>query len=415
MPPALTVLTRNPDFRRLFLAELVMFGGDWFALIPLMTLLQELTGSGLPSALALVADTAVNALMLPFAGVVADRVNRRAILIAANLAAIGAISLLFLVRTPDVAWLGPVAIGLAATAKAFYTPAAGAALPNLVSREDLGTANALAGSAWGTMLVVGASAGGVVSARVGPYTCFLITVVSLAVAAVLVWRVRRPMQQPREAGAEPPRPWHALREAVRYIVHRPQVASLVTVKSAVGIGNGVLGAFPLLATTVFGVGSMGLGALFAARGLGALLGPLMLRRALSRRRWLLPGLAISMAAYGLAYVGVAVAPWFWLAFVLVALAHFGGGGNWAMSNYALQLVVPDALRGRVMAADMTLATLAISVSVLVAGLFVDSVSPRVVVAACGAATLLYAVVWRVMTRRLSPVPVEGDLVPGAAG
>lgn len=410
VPPALTVLTRNPDFRRLFLAELVMFGGDWFALIPLMTLLHDLTGSGLPSALALVADTAVNALMLPFAGVVADRVNRRLILIGSNVAAIGAISLLFLVRTPGVAWLGPVAIGLAATAKAFYSPAAGAALPNLVDKADLGPANALGGSAWGTMLVVGASAGGVVSARVGPYSCFLITIGCLAVAAWLVWRVRRPMQQPREPGAEPPRPWHALLEALRYIRHRPQVASLVTVKSAVGVGNGVLGVFPLLATTVFAVGPAGLGALFAARGLGALFGPLLLRRALTRRAWLMPGLAISMAAYGLAYVGVALSPWFWLALVLVTAAHFGGGSNWAMSNYALQLVVPDGLRGRVMAADMTLATLAISVSVLVVGLFVDSVNPRVLVAASGGATLLYAVVWRLATRRLVPAPVDDALV-----
>jgi MFS family permease len=378
-----------------------MFGGDWFALIPLMTLLQDLTGSGLPSALALTADTAVNALMLPFAGVVADRVNRRFILIASNVAAMGTISLLFLVRSPGIAWLGPVAIGLTATAKAFYSPAAGAALPNVVDPEDLGPANALGGSAWGTMLVVGASLGGVVSAQVGPYTCFAITIVCLAVAALLVWRVRRPMQQPREPGAAAPHPWHAMREALGYIRRRPEVMSLVTVKSAVGVGNGVLGTFPLLATSVFGVGSAGLGAFFAARGLGALLGPFALRRALARRSWLLPGLAISMAAYGLAYIGVALSPWFWLALVLVAVAHFGGGGNWAMSNYALQLVVPDDLRGRVMATDMMLATMAISVSVLVAGIFVDSVSPRIIVAACGGATLVYAVVWRLATRRLA--------------
>ena len=400
MPPALTVLTRNPDFRRLFLAELVMFGGDWFALIPLMTLLHELTGSGLPSALALVADTAVNALMLPFAGVVADRVNRRGILIVSNLAAMGAVSLLLLVRTPEVAWLGPVAIGLAATAKAFYSPAAGAALPNLVDAEDLGPANALGGSAWGTMLIVGASLGGVVSARVGPYTCFVITIGCLAVAAMLVWRVRRPMQLPRDPGAAAPRPWHAMREALRYIRHRPEVAALVTVKSAVGVGNGVLGTFPLLATSVFAVGPAGLGAFFAARGLGALLGPFVLRRALTRRELLLPGLAVSMAVYGLAYLGVAASPWFASALVLVSLAHLGGGGNWAMSNYALQLVVPDELRGRVMATDMMLATLSISVSVLVAGFFVDSVNPRWIVAACGAATLVYSVVWRLVTRRL---------------
>ena len=75
MAPVLSVLTRNRDFRYLFLAELVVFGGDWFALIPLIGLLHDLTGSGLPGALALAADTAVNALLLPFAGAVADRLR----------------------------------------------------------------------------------------------------------------------------------------------------------------------------------------------------------------------------------------------------------------------------------------------------------------------------------------------------
>ena len=57
MASSLSVLTRNRDFRYLFLAELVMFGGDWFALIPLVTLLQQLTGSGLPGAIARLRST----------------------------------------------------------------------------------------------------------------------------------------------------------------------------------------------------------------------------------------------------------------------------------------------------------------------------------------------------------------------
>ena len=90
------------------------------------------------------------------------------------------------------AWIGPVAIGLAAVAKAFYSPAASAALPNVVGRADLPAANALGGSAWGTMLVVGASLGGILSTAVGPYVCFGITVFSLLISASLVWRIRRP-------------------------------------------------------------------------------------------------------------------------------------------------------------------------------------------------------------------------------
>ena len=396
MAPVLQVLTRNRDFRYLFLAELVVFGADWFALIPLVGLLHDLTGSGLPGALALVADNTVNALLLPWAGAIADRVDRRKIMITANLVAIGSIALLFAVRSPSLAFIGPIAIGLAAAGKAFYSPAAGAALPNLVEPKDLGAANALAGSAWGTMLVVGASLGGLLNQYTNPYICFGVTLACLAIAAILAWRVRRPMQAPR---TDAPRT-RAIRESLGYIRHHPRVLSLVTVKSAVGLGNGVLAVFPILATEVFDKGNGATGFLFAARGLGALVGPFLLRRVISRPTRLLPGLALSMAAYGVSYIGVALSPWFSLALVLVVAAHIAGGGNWMMSNYALQMEVPDELRGRVFATDMMIATLAISASVLFAGVLVDHVDPRIPIAICGALTLVYGVGWRLATKRL---------------
>jgi MFS family permease len=414
---ALSVVTRNPGFRNLFVAELVMFGGDWFVMIPLLTLLPQLTGSGMWGGLVLAVDTGVNALLLPFTGTVADRLDRRRIMLVANVAGIAAVLVLLLVRTPGTAWLAPAAVGALAVAKSFYTPAASAALPNLVPVEDLPGANAIAGSAWGTMLVVGASLGGVLGAAAGPYVCFLVTAGCLAAAAVLVWAVREPMQAPRGAG-RPPRTWAAIGEATRYIGRSPRVAALVTVKSAVGLGNGVLTAFPLLAVG-YHLGAAGTGLLFAARGAGALVGPLLMRRVLNHRSWLLPGLALSMAAYGLAYLGVGASRWFWPAIILVAVAHMAGGGNWAMSNYALQAEVPDGLRGRVFATDVMIATLAVSVSQLVVGAFVDAVSPRILVAACGGATLLYAVAWRLATRRLmrrvrvDPVSAGATVVPGA--
>jgi hypothetical protein len=96
--------------------------------------------------------------------------------------------------------------------------------------------------------------------------------------------------------------------------------------------------------------------------------------------------------------------------VFVVIAHTAGGGNWVMSNYALQLEVPDRLRGRVFATDMMIATLAISVSLLIVGGLVDVLDPRLLVACCGAATLLYAVGWRVATRRHT---LADDTVPAA--
>jgi len=394
---ARSVLRRNRDFRNLFAAELVMFGGDWFVMIPLLALLLERTGSGLWGGLVLAVDTGVIALVLPYAGTVADRVDRRKILLVANLASIGAVALLLLVRSAGTAWIALVALAAIAVAKAFYTPAASAALPNVVDPEDLPAANALAGSAWGTMLVVGASLGGLVSALVGPYACFVIAAGCLALSAMLVWRIRRPLQSPRTSPVTT-RPFAAVLEATRHIRRHRRVAALVTVKSAVGLGNGVLTAFPLLAAVVFSVGPIGTGLLFAARGLGALVGPHLMRRVLGRPTWLLPALAVSMSVYGLAYIGVGLAPSFAVAVLLVVLAHLAGGANWVTSNYALQAEVPDALRGRIFATDMMLATLAISISQLTVAAMIDVVHVRLLIAGCGAVTLLYAIGWYVVTR-----------------
>jgi MFS family permease len=399
--PTLSVLTRHRDFRRLFLAELAVFGGDWFVLVPLLVLLNDLTGRGLWGALVLAADTGIVALLLPFAGTVADRVDRKKIMVLSNLAALATVLLLFAVRSAGAAWLAVVAIAAFAMAKAFYSPAATAALPNLVPPEDLAAANAIAGSAWGTMVVVGSSVGGVLSAAFNPYVAFAFTGVALALAALAAWGIRAPLQSGREQTAAAGT-WSAIAEGMRYIRHRRTVLALITVKSAVGVGNGVLAVFPVLAAG-FGVGPIGTGLLFAVRGLGALVGPLLMRRVLVERGWLIPGLAISMATYGLGYLGVSLVGWFPLVLALVLVAHLAAGGNWAMSNYALQAEVPDALRGRIFATDMMLATLAVSISQLVVGALVDVVDPRVLLGACGATTLIYAIGWRLATVGLRTV------------
>ncbi|MFD2768278.1 MFS transporter [Micromonospora eburnea] len=412
MSPTVSVLVRNRDFRNLFLAELVVFGSDWFVMVPLLVLLPELTGSGVWGALVLAVDTGTMALLLPYTGTVADRLDRRKTMIGANLAALAGVLLLLGVRGAGTAWLALVAIAAVAVAKAFYSPAAQAALPNVLDPADLAAGNAVAGSAWGTMTVVGASLGGMLSSAAGPYVSFWVAAGGLAAAAGLATRIRRPLQAPRDSALPHPRTWPAIHEALRYIAHRPRVLALVAVKSGVGLGNGVLTVFPLLAG-VYGLGSVGTGLLFAFRGAGALVGPILMRRVLTNRAWLLTGLALSMSLYGLAYVGVSVVGWFPLVLVLVLLAHVGGGSNWVLSNYALQREVPDRLRGRVFATDMMLATLAISVSQLGVALVVDQVSERTVLAGCGLVTVVYAVVWRFATRRLSLAEPAAEPEPEA--
>jgi MFS family permease len=411
---SVSLLRRNPDFRKAFAAELLSLGSDWFAIIPLLTVLPRLTGSGVLGGLVLGTDTAVVALLAPFAGTIADRFDRRMILVVSNVASASAVLFLLLVQTPGTAWIALAAVGAVAVAKAFYTPASAAALPNLVDPDDLPAANVLSGSAWGTMLVVGASLGGVLARLIGNDGCYLLDAALLLFAAGLTVLVRRPFQAAGH-GERHTTTARAVSEALGYIRGDARVRALVTVKSAVGVGNGSLTLFPLLATTVFHTGPMGTGLFYAARGLGALLGPLVLRGPLLRRGRLLIGLAVSMSGYGAAYVLFGIAPYFGLALVLVTLAHLAGGANWVLSNYALQQHVPDPLRGRVFSTDFMLATLAVTLSQVLAGVLSDYVDLRLLASAGGAATLAYAALWTVLTTRARRAERATPETPGSTG
>ena len=395
----LDLLRREGDFRRVYLAGLVSLAGDWFAIVPLLTLLPRLTGTGIWGGLVLAADTAVLAMLSPYAGTVVDRVDRRKLMVGADLVSAGAVLLLLLVRSSATAWIALVAIGFVAAAKAFFAPASAAALPNLVDRADLSRASVLSGSAWGSMLAIGAALGGAMDALLGPYWCFSIDAVSFGFSAWLTARTTKPFGEARE-----PAPRISMREDVRatmaYARGEPRVPALVLCKVGPGLGNGIISLFPLLAV-VFGAGPLGTGLFFSVRGLGAVAGPLLMRRWVARdESGLWRALSISMVLFSLAYLGLSVTTSFAVALLLVFLGHVGAGSNWILSTYGLQAVVPDSLRGRVFSADFMVVTIAIAVSQIGTGVLSEFVAPRRLTAGLAIVALAYSVAWLLATRQV---------------
>ena len=403
----LDLLRREQDFRRAYLAQLIALGGDWFAVIPLLILLPELTGTGLYGALVLATDTLVVALVAPYAGTVVDRLDRRRVLVISNAVAGVAALLLVLVRSETTAWIALLAIGIVASAKAFSQPASTAALPNLVEPEDLALASVLNGASWGIMLAVGAALGGIVAGTLGTTVCFVLDAALLLGASALIASTTRPFSDP----SVPPRERRPARvdlaEALSYARRERRVLALITCKSGPAFGNGALSLFPLYGAVAFGLGPLGIGLMYSARGVGALVGPLLLRRRATDPASLYGVLAGSMAVFGVSYLLLGVTEWFWAVLVLLAVAHAGGGANWILSTYGLQTVVPDELRGRVFSADYTLATLIIAGSQVGFGLLSELVPARELLALAGGLVLVYAGLWLLATRRLRTLDAAG--------
>jgi MFS family permease len=397
----LTLLRRNRDFRLLFAALLVSFAGDWFLFVALAGLVFDLTGSPALVAALFASTTVPFALFTFVGGPLADRLDRRLLMVAADVAR-GFLALgFFLIRDASLVWLVFVLAGGIAALGALFQPASSAATPNLVDREDLPAANVLTGATWGTMLAVGAALGGLVVAAFGREVGYAADALSFFVSALLVLGIRRPMAEPSERH-EHPGLAEATREAFRFARRDRRVMALLTVKGGVGFSAGMVGLLPVLALDVFRAGDRGTGILLACRGVGVVLAPFLIRRLMrgDDLRPLFLAIPVAFVVYGSFYAGAAWAPTLATAGVLVAVAHLGGGAHWTLSTYALQLIVPDHVRGRIFAFDYGLVTFTIALSATVGGYVVQLLDVRSVMFAMAGLAVAYAVIWFAATSRL---------------
>ena len=395
---SVSLLQRNRDFRRLFLASVISLGGDWFLFVAITTLIVETTGQAIDVGLAVLAQELAFFLASPPAGVLADRLDRRKLMIVCDLARIG-VCAAFLLVGPDTIWLAYPLLALLSIFGAPFDPASTAATPNLVAPRDLPTANALNGSLWGTMLAVGAGLGGVVATVFGRETAFVIDAASFGVSALLLWGIHRPFSEEREPGHEHPKMIDATIEVLQYARRDHRVLALIGVKAGFGLAAGVLALIPVFGAEVFDRGDIGVGALMACRGLGALVGPFLGHRVSGEgHRRLFSAIGIALAAFGLAYMALGLAPTLWVAATVIFVAHLGGGAQWVLSTFGLQVLVPDHIRGRVFAVDFAMITLSLAHSGMGASAIADSAGPRTAALLVGAMAVVWAVVWTLLTR-----------------
>ena len=188
--PYLALLRENPSFRRLWFAQLISLGGDWFNLVALTGLLLQLTGSSFYAGAVLAASLVPQFLTSPLAGVISDRFDRKRLMLGANLVAAVLALAMLAVRSPQTVWLGLAALAGIAVTGAFFDPASRAGLPNIVREDQLAAANVLMASTWGVMVAVGAAAGGIVAGLAGRDAAFIANAASFLISAGLILGVR---------------------------------------------------------------------------------------------------------------------------------------------------------------------------------------------------------------------------------
>ncbi|HXF96682.1 MAG TPA: MFS transporter [Gemmatimonadales bacterium] len=338
---------RHRNFRLFFFGQAVSLTGTWMQTVAQGWLVLTLTDSPFYVGLASALGSLGVLLFTLYAGVVADRTDkRRAIVITQTLQMVQAFALAALV------WTGVVTVGsvlaLAAflgVVSAFDIPFRQSFVVEMVGKDDLTNAIALNSSVFNASRVVGPALAGLVIGNAGVAWCFALNGVSYLAVIRNLLAMDLP---PRRVGPAPGSAWAGLRESIAAIRGDRRVATLIVLTALLSIfGFPILPMMPVFARDVLRVGAEGYGALMAAVGIGALAGALGIA-AFSRR---LPRGRLQLLG-GTAFGGLvalfAAARSFPVALTLLGLAGCAMIVNNALTNTMLQTLVPDHLRGRVM-------------------------------------------------------------------
>jgi len=396
-----SLLRSNPNFRRLWLAQLISELGDWFYSLAVYDLLLKKTHSGSAVGLAIIIQTLPWFLMTPLAGYITDRFPRRALMIVADVFQGFIVLCLLLPGVSSNVHLIYLLLGLEVVFASIFEPARSAILPNVVSAEEILPANALSSATWSFALAVGAALGGAITAWLGRDVAFAANSASFFVSALLLYRMSLHEQHvlPQKIASAVAAATSSVREGMEYVRAHGKILALVLAKAGVGILGGSLLLLVIFGERIFpvaGHGALAVGLLYAARGVGAGVGPLIgdrLTGGLESRMWKSIGLSFFIIAA--AYVAFSRAPNLWLGIFCIFVGSMGASNIWVMSTSLLQLNTSDLVRGRVFSLDFGLLMLMIAISNYVVGRGLDiwGFTPRELAAALGLLMIVPGVLW----------------------
>ena len=394
----------NRNFRLLWFGQIVSQLGDWFNLVALYALIFELTGSATAVAGMMVMQLLPVALVGPVSGVVVDRFDRRRIMIAADLLRGAAVLGLLLVHSTDAVWIAYVVIGVMVACSGFFEPARSATVPSIVPRDQLVAANAISTGTWSAMLAIGASLGGGVTVLLGRDAAFVINSLSFFASALLLLRMRVPARDTMMRAALGLR---GVMDGLSYMRRHGDVARIALIKGGWALVGGALLLLTVFGDRIFRIGDSsdaGIGILFAARGIGAMAGSLVVSLIAARQGDLIRLIAPAYVIAGACYAALAIVPTIWLAAAVVVAAHTFGSILWVSSNVLLQMRVPDEFRGRVFAAELIVMALVQSAVAYTTAVALDRghADPRFLAAVVGFALWIPAALWLLSPNRSTP-------------
>jgi MFS family permease len=346
--PAILRALRHRNFQLFFSGQLISLIGTWMQSIAESWLVYRLTGSALLLGAVGFASQIPVFLVAPIGGIVADRHNRKHVVIGTQVASMVLATILAILTLTGLVrvWHVFVLASLLGVVNAFDIPGRQSFLVDMVGKEDLMNAIALNSSMFNGARIVGPAIAGILVAKIGEGWCFAANAISYVavITGLLLMRVQRPATLASSAS-----PLAHIVEGFRFVRHTAPIRALLIllgIVSLVAMPYTVL--MPVFADQVLHGGARGLGILMGATGVGALLGALTLAARTGVKglgRWV----AFSCGGFAISLMLFTLSRNFWLSAALLLPVGFCMMLQMASSNTLIQAMVPDRLRGRVMA------------------------------------------------------------------
>jgi len=334
-----------PNYRRYYAGQAISLTGTWMQMTAQAWLVLTLTRSSTALGVVVALQTLPVLLLAPYGGVIADRVNKRRLMVALQSAmgvqalALGALTVTGAVRVWEIGALAAV-LGVN---NAFENPARQSFMLEMVGPDHLRNAVSLNSVLVNVARTVGPAVAGILIATVGDGVCFLINSASFVAVILSLMTMDLAALDPAQPA---PRARGQLREGLRYVRRSPGLAIPLLMMGAVGcLTYEFQVSLPVMASRGLHAGAAGYGFMTAAMGVGAVCGGLLVA---ARGRTGLRPLVLAAGVFGVAVALAAAAPG--LGFELAALAFAGGASIsfMATGNSTLQLGAAPSMRGRVM-------------------------------------------------------------------
>ena len=396
----ITLISKNKDFQKLFAARLITLGGDWLLTVPLLGIIYDLTDNPFITSLVLVVQSAPLFILGSFGGYLADRYDRKKILaISEFLSGFVVLLILYAVTTENVVFI-LFSFGMLSVVGFSYMPTSDAALPNVVKKENLAEANVIFFSSWGIMAGLGAGLGGYLTTVISRNMLFTIDFFSFLISALIVFSIKKNLSE--KAIEDQNKEDISYKDGLKYASSRKEIFSLIITKATFSISaSGLLSMFTVLSYDIYQAGDYGTGLMFGARGMGALVGPIVIRYFFgSSDGRLLNTIGLTIMAWGLFYFFIPFTLSLYLTVLLLFLGHAGGGSQWAFSTYGLQVLTPDRLRGRIAGIDYSLYFFMNTISTLMIGYLAKVYGVLFVFKLFPALGFLFGFVWYLSTRNI---------------